>query len=653
MDQPRTLTAKLIDDHLVSGRREPGAELGLRVDQALIEDATGTMTALQFEALGVERSAVPLAVVYIDHNVLQLDERNMDDHSYLRAFCSRYGVHYSRPGNGISHYVHLERFAAPGEVLVGADSHTSTAGAAGMLAIGTGGLEVAVVMAGHPFELASPTVVGVELKGRLADWVQAKDVVLELLRRRDVRGGVGRVFEFHGDGVAALSVSERGTIANMIVELGGTTAVFPSDTRTEEWLSWQQRAEQFVDLAADPEASYDEAEVIDLDALEPLVALPSSPGNVVPVSEVEGTELVQVCVGSSVNSAYIDLAIVGAVLDGKTVHPAIDLTVTPGSRQILQTLQLSGVFGQLIQAGARMLEPICGPCIGVGQAPSARKPSLRTFNRNFPGRSGTEDDRIYLCSPATAAASALTGQITDPRSLGRCPTILQRPAEPPIDDRGILVPAPAADAAGIEVVRGPSIVEPPRGTAPGETLAGEILMVVPDNISTGDMAPDGALGMSVWSDISRCATFMFRRLDRSFHDRALQAEGGFIVAGHNYGQGSSREHAALSAVYLGIRAVIAKSFARIHRRNLLLNGVLPLVFTHEDDYERLRQGERLQISGVREAIESGGGELSASAAEGAPIALGLDLLARERELVLAGGLLQLLSRQPVQTPGDP
>jgi len=364
------------------------------------------------------------------------------------------------------------------------------------------------------------------------------------------------------------------------------------------------------------------------------------------VSEVEGTELVQVCVGSSVNSAYIDLAIVGAVLDGKTVHPAIDLTVTPGSRQTLQTLELSGVFGQLVHAGARMLEPICGPCIGVGQAPSARKPSLRTFNRNFPGRSGTEDDRIYLCSPATAAASALTGQITDPRSLGRCPPILARPEEPPIDDRGILAPAPAAQAAAIEVVRGASIVEPPRGTVPGETLAGEILIVVPDNISTGDMAPDGALGMSVWSDISRCATFMFRRLDRSFHDRALQAGGGFIVAGHNYGQGSSREHAALSAVYLGIRAVIAKSFARIHRRNLVLNGLLPLVFTQEDDYERLRQGERLQISGVRETIESGGDELSASAGQGAPIALGLHLLARERELVLAGGLLQSLRASP-------
>ena len=651
MTAPRTLTARLIDDHLVEGTREPGVELGLRVDQVLIEDATGTMTALQFEALGVERSAVPLAVVYIDHNVLQLDERNMDDHRYLQAFCSRYGVRYSKPGNGISHYVHLERFVAPGELLVGADSHSSTAGAAGMLAIGAGGLEVAVAMAGHPFTLASPTVVGVELRGRLSDWVQAKDVVLELLRRRDVRGGVGRIFEFHGDGVETLAVSERGTIANMIVELGGTTAVFPSDERTREWLAAQGREDRFVALAADPGAAYDETEVVDLGALEPLVALPSSPGNVVPVREVEGTEIVQVCVGSSVNSAYADLAIVGAVLEGSAVHPSIDLTVTPGSRQILETILQSGVYAQLVRAGARMLEPICGPCIGVGQAPSARRAALRTFNRNFPGRSGTEDDRIYLCSPATAAASALTGRITDPRSLGTPPAILPRPAEPPIDDRAILAPAPPEEARAIEVVRGPGIVPPPRPRPPDDTLAGEVLIVVPDNISTGDMAPDGALGMSVWSDIPRCATWMFRRLDRGFHDRAVAAGGGFIVGGHNYGQGSSREHAALSPVHLGIPAVLAKSFARIHRRNLVLNGILPLTFAEEADYDRLEQGLRLEIGGVRDAIASGGGELTATPAGGAPIPLRLDLLTREREIVLAGGLLAFLAREPAQAQG--
>jgi aconitate hydratase len=590
-------------------------------------------------------------VVYIDHNVLQIDERNMDDHHYLQAFCRRYGVQYSKPGNGISHYVHLERFAVPGQTLLGADSHSSTAGAAGMLAIGSGGLEVAVAMAGHPYELAAPVVVGVELRGRLRDWVQAKDVVLELLRRRDVRGGVGRIFEFHGDGVATLSVSERGTIANMIVELGGTTAVFPSDDRTREWLGAQRRGEDFVALAADPGAAYDEDEAIDLDALEPLVALPSSPGNVVPVREVEGTEIVQVCVGSSVNSAYVDLAIVGAVLDGREVHPSIDLTVTPGSRQILETIVQSGVYGQLVRAGARMLEPICGPCIGVGQAPSARKAALRTFNRNFPGRSGTEDDRIHLCSPATAAASALTGRITDPRSLGEPPAIRPMPAELPIDDRAVLAPAPPEEATSIEVARGPGIVPPPRPTAPGDTLSGEVLIVVPDNISTGDMAPDGALGMSVWSDIPRCATWMFRRLDRGFHDRAVAAGGGFIVGGHNYGQGSSREHAALSPVHLGIRAVIAKSFARIHRRNLLLNGILALTFADEDDYDRIEIGTRLEIGGVRDAVASGAADLTAAAGDGEPIPLRLDLLPREREIVLAGGLLAFLARQPVQAQG--
>jgi aconitate hydratase len=651
MTSARTLTAKLIDAHRSTGGREADGELGLRVDQILIEDATGTMTALQFEELGAERSAVPLAVVYIDHNVLQIDERNMDDHHYLQAFCSRYGVHYSKPGNGISHYVHLERFAVPGQLLLGADSHSSTAGAAGMLAIGSGGLEVAVAMAGHPYEIAAPTVVGVELRGRLPDWVQAKDVILELLRRRDVRGGVGRIFEFRGDGVATLSVSERGTIANMIVELGGTTAVFPSDDRTREWLEAQGRGDDFVALAADPGAEYDETEMIDLDALEPLVALPSSPGNVVPVREVEGTELVQVCVGSSVNSAYVDLAIVGAVVDGREVHPRIDLTVTPGSRQILETILQSGVYQQLVRAGARMLEPICGPCIGVGQAPSARKAALRTFNRNFPGRSGTEDDRIYLCSPATAAASSLMGRITDPRSLGRPPAILPPPADLPIDDRAILAPAPPAEAAAIEVVRGPGIVAPPRARPPEDTLDGDVLIVVPDNVSTGDMAPDGALGMSVWSDIPRCATWMFRRLDRTFHDRALDAGGGFVVGGHNYGQGSSREHAALAPVHLGIRAVLAKSFARIHRRNLVLNGVLPLTFADEGDYERLEIGLRLQISGVRGAIASGAAELTATAADGPPIPLRLDLLPREREIVLAGGLLRFLSREPVQAQG--
>src|SRR3954469_22153672 len=410
-----SLTAKLI-----AGARSDGDDelLALAVDQILLEDATGTMAALQYEPLGSERCQVPLAVCYVDHNVLQIDERNQEDHRYLQAFCRRFGIHYSKPGNGISHYIHLERFGRPGQLMIGADSHTSTAGALGMLAVGVGGLEVAVAMAGRPFELLRPVVSGVELRGRLPARVQAKDIVLELLRRHGVRGGVGRIFEFHGDGVAALSVSERATICNMVVETGATTGVFPSDERTREWLETQRRGEHFQPLAAEPGARYDEHETIDLDALEPLVARPPSPGDVVPAAELAGTEISQVCVGSSVNSAYDDLATVAAALRGKTIHPDIDLTVTPGSRQILDTIVRSGVYEDLVAAGARILEPICGPCIGVGQAPAPGHGSLRTFNRNFPGRSGTPDDRIFLCSPSTAAAGALTGRICDPRELG-------------------------------------------------------------------------------------------------------------------------------------------------------------------------------------------------------------------------------------------
>lgn len=642
MSPPKTLTAKLIDSHRVSSSEEDHGTVQLRVDQALIEDATGTMTALQFEALGADRSAVPLTVLYVDHNVLQIDERNMDDHRYLQAFCSRHGVRYSKPGNGISHYVHLERFATPGQLLVGADSHTSMGGAAGMLAIGSGGLEIAACMAGHPFELNRPTVIGVELTGTLPEWVQAKDIALELLRRRGVRGGTGSILEFYGDGVATLSVTERATIANMVVETGATTAVFPSDSRTEEWLTAQRRSEDFRRLAADPDAAYDDLEQIDLEVLVPLIAVPSSPGDVVTVEEVEGLEIVQVCVGSSVNSSYDDLATVAAVLDGRGVHPSIDLTITPGSRQILDTITRSGVLGQLVGAGSRVLEPICGPCIGAGQAPSARKPSLRTFNRNFPGRSGTNDDRVYLCSPATAAASALSGRVTDPRSLGAAPSKRPAPDRLPIDDRAVLDPAPPESASGIEVVRGPRIKDPPRSSPLEENLDAEVIIVVGDDISTGDMAPDGALGMSVWSDIERCSTFMFRRLDPAFRDRALAARRGVIVAGHNYGQGSSREHAALSAVQLGIRAVVAKSFARIHRRNLLLNGVIPLTFVDERHYELLRQGDDLRIADLRAAVASGSMQIPAEVAGGSPVPLSCDLLQRERRIVVAGGLLQLL-----------
>ena len=553
------LTRKLLRAHLRAGELVPGADVTVAVDQVLVEDATGTMCAMQFEMLdpdGALEVRVPLAVMYVDHNVLQIDDKNMQDHRYLRSFSQRYGLVFSPPGHGISHYVHLERFARPGALLVGADSHTTMAGAVGMFATGAGGLEVAVAMAGHGFDLPCPRVVGVELTGALSPGVEAKDVVLELLRRHDVRGGRGVVFEFFGEGVAAVPTTGRATICNMVVETGATAGVFPADDETRRWLAAQDREHEFVALAADPGAPYDAVERIDLGALEPLVALPSSPGKVVPVREVAGTPLVQVCVGSSVNSSYEDLATVAAALRDRSVAPGLVLTVTPGSRQILDTIIRSGVYGDLFAAGARMLEPVCGPCVGIGQAPVKAQPSLRTFNRNFPGRSGTVDDAVYLCSPSTAAASALTGVITDPRGAADGaggggggggagdrtprpprrprppgglwdtrsrpplpPHVGRRPAAPPdttIHDHHLVAPPPAADRRAVVVERGENLVPPPLPGPLPDDLDARVLIVVPDDVSTGDMAPDGAIAMSVWSNIEACAEFMFRRFDPGF-----------------------------------------------------------------------------------------------------------------------------------------
>src|SRR5215216_163409 len=616
MSEPRNLTQKLLGAHLTEGDLVPGEEIDLTVDQILIEDALGSMTALQFEELGADRVSVPLAVMYVDHNVLQIDEKNMDEHRYLQSFSARCGIRYSRPGNGISHYVHLERFAKPGELLVGADSHSTMAGAVGMFAVGAGGLDVAAAMAGYSFTLECPKVVGVELRGTLPDWVQSKDIILELLRRYGVRGGVGRVFEFTGEGVATLSVTDRGTICNMITELGATAAVFPSDEQTREWLAAQRCEGDYAPLAADPGASYDESEIIELSDLEPLIAKPSSPGNVVPVREVAGTKTAQVCVGSSVNSSYEDLA----------------------------TVSRTGVYQDLVASGARMLEPVCGPCIGVGQAPSAGVPSVRTFNRNFPGRSGTAGDQVYLCSPATAAASALRGEISDPRELGAPPAIAPASSDPALDDRQILDPPPPGDAQSVEIVRGPNIVPPPKGQPLPETLEGRITIVVEDDVSTGDMAPDGALGMSLWSNIPECAKYMFQRQDPDFHDRALEWGGGFIVGGHNYGQGSSREHAALAPLHLGIRAVIAKGFARIHRRNLISQGILPLRFKHEEDYDRFEPGQKLELPNIRQLLENGDEEITAQM-NGTEITLLAEFSERERNLLIHGGFRRQLRNQ--------
>jgi aconitate hydratase len=636
-----SLTAKLLDEHVVSATQE---ELELRVDQVLLEDATGTMACFQFERLGDERVRVP-TVSYVDHNVIQFDNRNPDDHVYLRSFAERYGLLYSRPGNGICHYLHLERFARPGQVLLGADSHTTTAGAVGMLAIGAGATEVALAMAGHPYPLERPVVAGVELRGQLPPWVQSKDIVLELLRRHGVRGGRGRIYEFYGDGVAQLSATDRGTICNMVMETGATTGIFPSDARIEEWLELQGRAEEFVGLAADAGASYDELDVIDLAALEPLIACPSSPGNVVPVREVTGIGTTQVCVGSSVNSSFEDLAVVAAVLQGRSVPDRLDLTVTPGSRQILDLIVRSGVYSDLLASGARILEPACGPCIGVTAAPASGAVSVRTFNRNFPGRSGTADDRVYLCSPATAAATALEGAIADPRELGEPPVLVPPPPDPSVDDRQIVLPLPPEAASRVDVVRPPNIVGPPDAVPLAEAIEGRVLIVLPDDVSTGDMAPDGALGVAIWSNIPACARHMFRRFDSDFPGRAKEWGGGIVLGGHNYGQGSSREQAAFAALHLGVRTIVAKSFARIHRANLIAQAIPPLVLLTETDYDGVQVGDEWRIPGLRDAVDEGRDEVEAVTPRGS-IALGLQLNERERAILLGGGLVAYTAKAP-------
>jgi aconitate hydratase len=591
--------------------------------------------------MGVDRVQVDLAVQYVDHNVIQLDFKNPDDHRFLQGFAAKYGIHYSRPGNGICHYLHVERFARPGATLVGADSHTTSSGALGTIAIGAGGLDVALVMAGQPFQTPAPKVVGVELTGALSDWVTPKDVILELLKRRGVRGGLGRIFEFYGSGVANIDVTGRTTICNMIAELGATTGVFPSDERTREWLRMQQREEDFVELSADAGADYDEREHIELNELEPLIAKPHSPGNVVPVSEVAGTKAAQVCIGSSVNSGFEDLAVAAAVLRNESVSPGLVMTVTPGSRQILDSIAATGVYTDLVRAGARMLEPVCGPCVGMGQAPPSDSVSIRTFNRNFPGRSGTMTDQVYLTSPTTAVATALRGAITDPRELGEYPDLPEAPANPAVDDRQILAPAPPEEASGIEIIRGPNIEPPPEAPELPDSLACTVTIVVEDDISTGDLAPDGVEVMSFRSNVPEIAKFTFRRFDPEYHGRAQEMAPGLIVGGHNYGQGSSREHAALAPLHLGIRAVIAKSFARIHRRNLISQGILPLCFEDESDYDKFELGQVWELQGIRDRLKKGDVEVSLKK-EDDEVTLLAEYSQRERDILLAGGILRQL-----------
>jgi aconitate hydratase len=647
---PENLTRQILREHLVDGDLRPGEPIGVRVDQTLLQDATGTMAFMQFEQLDVPRVQVTRAVQYIDHNVVQLDFKNPDDHRMLQAYCRRYGAHFSRPGNGISHYVSLERFARPGDILIGADSHTTTSGALGMIAIGAGGLDVAVAMAGHPYEIACPEVVEVRLEGTLRrPWVQAKDIILEMLRRLSTSGGKNKVFEFTGPGTADLSIPERGTIANMIAELGATSAVFPPDEQTRQWLEAQEREDDFAPLGPDDGCEYDDRVEIDLAALGPLVAKPHNPDNVVPVEEVEGTPVAQVCMGSSVNSGYADLALPGAILadrGGQIVHPEVVATATPGSRQILAAIAESGVYRQLVEGGVRMLEPVCGPCVGMGQAPPSDANSLRTFNRNFPGRSGTPDDRVYLCSPAVAAVSLLSGKIEDPRAYGDAPALLPMPGlKPYVDDVHIFAPADPEEAERIEIPRGPNIKTPPEHEPLEASLSARIATVQPDNISTGDLAPDGVEVMAFRSNIPAIAEFTFRHRDPDFRKRMQEWGRGFIVGGENYGQGSSREHAAIAPLHLGVRAVFAKSFARIHRRNLVAQGILALTFRDGADYDRAEVGQRWTLPNVREELRDGADEITVRLEDtGDEFKVTHDLAPKEREVLLCGGLLEFLRR---------
>ena len=636
------LTQKLLKSHLVSGDMTPGEEIALRIDQTLSQDATGTLSYLQFEAIGVPRVRTQLSVSYVDHNMLQGDFRNADDHVYLQDVAAKYGLYYSRPGNGICHQVHLERFAVPGTTLLGTDSHTPTCGGMGVLAIGAGGLDVAIAMAGSPYNLRMPRVLGVELHGRLQPGVTAKDIIFEILRRLTVKGGVGKVLEYYGPGATNLDVPERATITNMGAELGATTSLFPSDARTLAYLARQQRAQDFSAQAPDPDATYDEHMRLDLDTLEPLIARPDSPDNVCPISEACGIPVNQVAIGSCTNSSYSDLMTVAAMLKGKTVHPNVSLVVTPGSRQVLHMIARNGALADLIAAGARILESACGPCAGMGQVPSFNAVSMRSFNRNFPGRSGGLENRVYLASPTACAAAALAGEIADPRVFAT--EYIGLPDTYLVDDSGIFPPAAAPET--IEIRRGPNIKPLPTRADLEETLSGEVLLKLGDNISTDHILPAGPQVLPLRSNVPAIAEYLFRYVDATFVERVKARGGGFVVAAQNYGQGSSREHAALCPMFFGVKAVLAKSFARIHRDNLINYAVLPLAFSDETDYDALDPEDQLEMSDLRQRLEDGATRIPVyNRTKQTTFETTLELTDRERQIVLAGGLLRYVGKE--------
>ena len=633
------IAQKLIASHLVTGDLTPGSEISIRIDQTLTQDSTGTMAYLQLEAMGVDKVRTKRSVAYIDHNMLQSGSENADDHKYIQTVAAKHGIWFSRPGNGICHQVHLERFSVPGQTLLGSDSHTPTCGAAGMLAIGAGGLDVAVAMGGGAYYLTMPKVCHVVLTGELNPMVSAKDVILEVLRRLTVKGGVGKIMEYGGPGVETLSVPMRATIANMGAELGATTTVFPSDRRTFEFFAARGRRADWAPLTADEDAEYDEEITIDLSALHPLAAQPHSPDNVVPISEIEGIKVDQVCIGSCTNSSFCDLMRVAGILEGRHVAENVSLTISPGSRQVLKALANNGALGTLVTAGARILECACGPCIGMGQAPATGAVSLRTFNRNFYGRSGTPSANVYLVSPEAAAVSAVTGVLTDPETYGLKP-MYDVPEHFEIDD-GMLV-VPPEDGSGVEVVRGPNIKPFPKAAPPAETLSGKALIKLGDNITTDHIMPSNAKLLPFRSNVPYLADYCLTPCDPEFPARAKKAGGGFIIAGQNYGQGSSREHAALAPLQLGVKAVIAKSFARIHMANLINNGILPLVFVNEWDYDNIKIGDEFVIKYAADQIKGAaqGQIVNVTCVKtGEEIPTRLNISERQRDILLAGGLL--------------
>ncbi len=641
-----TLTEKILKNHIVDGEFVKGKEIGIRIDQTLTQDATGTMAYLEFEAMGVPRVRTERSVAYIDHNTLQSGFENADDHRFIGSVAKKHGIYFSRPGNGICHQVHLERFGIPGKTLIGSDSHTPTGGGIGMIAIGAGGLDVAVAMGGGAYYITYPKVVKVELKGKLSPWVAAKDVILEVLRIMSVKGGVGKVIEYCGEGVKTLSVPERATITNMGAELGATTSIFPSDEITLEFLKAQGREEVWTELKADDDAEYDEHIVIDLSTLKPLAACPHSPDNVKPISELAGQKIDQVCIGSCTNSSFVDMMKVAHILKGKTVNPDVSLAIAPGSKQVLNMIAQNGALSDMIDAGARILESACGPCIGMGQSPNSKGISLRTFNRNFEGRSGTKDGQIYLVSPEVAAVSALTGVFTDPtEALGEMPEF-KLPEKFVINDNMVSAPVDEKDMDSVEILRGPNIKPFPQTSPLDESIDCQVSLKVGDNITTDHIMPAGAKILPLRSNIPAISQHCFTVCDEAFPNRAKNMGKSIIVGGSNYGQGSSREHAALAPLYLGIKAVLVKSFARIHRANLINAGILPLTFVNENDYDKISQGDEISISDVRKAIEEGKTELEVvNTTTGAKIPVLCELTGRTKDIILAGGLLDYTREQ--------